>query len=151
MDSEHSLDSLNTLWTLSAWFLALSALLPFFFKPAWFLFVGLVRPDLVRFLCPSWSVVLRGNRRIGSGRIGASSPQHVFRSARGSAGARKADCGTRWLDPARPRWCPVQSCPEDLVLEDRTRRMSPFFLTRMSVSWVPLGQCQVPNKTPPIP
>ena len=56
-----------------------------------------------------WLVVLRGNRRSGLGRIGASSHQRVFRSARGSAGAREADRGSRWLDSARPRWCPVRT------------------------------------------
>ena len=56
-----------------------------------------------------WLMVLRGNSRSGLGRIGASSHQRVFRSARGSAGAQEADRGSRWLDSARPRWCPVRT------------------------------------------
>ena len=46
-------------------------------------------PGLVRLLGLILVGGSSGKRRIGSGRIGASSHQHVVRSARGSAGARK--------------------------------------------------------------
>uniref|UniRef100_A0A8C4Q7W2 Arpin n=1 Tax=Eptatretus burgeri TaxID=7764 RepID=A0A8C4Q7W2_EPTBU len=47
-------------------------------------------------------VFLRGSDA-STGRFGASSHQHVLRSAGGSAGARE---GSRRLDPARSRWSP---------------------------------------------
>ena len=69
---------------------------------SWSFLFSILVPGLVRLIGLFLEVVPRGSDA-STGRIGASSHQHVLRSAGGFAGARE---GSRRLDPARSHWSP---------------------------------------------